>query len=360
MKRINILALVVLCLTVSNISISQIDPNSVPATGNVGLGTLFPEEKLHVVGNTKVDSSVIVNGGLYVNGPVVLDNAITVNENKSIDVVSPIQLSETSVNGLATFNNGVDFGSGVLFSGMNGQNDVTSLDKRYFLTIDNFGNLSTTNVADLIFPGISGNGLPAVIDMPCLQMADGSPAPAYVPTWAYGPGKIYTDMDCYNMKLGINNDNPTHSLTVNGDGIITKLRATNNLESLTTLKVYNEQYNKAVFQANNDGSFVFQNQYQKILQLDASGMLRAREIKVDLTNWPDYVFDKKYELMSIYDLEHYIDQNNHLPGFKPRQQMLEEGMNLTEVNVKMVEKIEELTLYIISLQAQIDELKNQH
>ena len=200
MKKINILALVVLCLTVSNISISQIDPNSVPATGNVGLGTLFPEEKLHVVGNTKVDSSVIVNGGLYVNGPVVLDNAITVNENRSIDVVSPIQLSETSVNGLATFNNGVDFGSGVLFSGMNGRNDATSLDKRYFLTIDNFGNLSTTNVADLIFPGISGNGLP------CQQMVDGSAA--LVPTWAYGPGKIYTDVDCFDMKLGINNINP--------------------------------------------------------------------------------------------------------------------------------------------------------
>ena len=85
--------------------------------------------------------------------------------------------------------------------------------------------------------------------------------------------------------------------------------------------------------------------------------LRSLEV-IEATYWPDYVFSQDYELMSLEELENYITDNKHLPGIISAAEVAEHGdIDLGEINTKLLEKIEELTLYIIDLQKQINELK---
>lgn len=94
--------------------------------------------------------------------------------------------------------------------------------------------------------------------------------------------------------------------------------------------------------------------------LSVDGKVMCEEIKVQTSsNWPDYVFDENYKLPSLYTLEKSIKTNKHLPGIPSAIQVNKEGILVGDMQTKMVEKIEELTLYIISLQKQIDALQKQ-
>ncbi len=76
------------------------------------------------------------------------------------------------------------------------------------------------------------------------------------------------------------------------------------------------------------------------------------------TYWPDYVFGNDYKMMTISELESYVNENKHLPGIPSASEVEEEGsVDLGEMNTILLQKVEELTRYIINLQKQIDELK---
>ena len=91
-------------------------------------------------------------------------------------------------------------------------------------------------------------------------------------------------------------------------------------------------------------------------KLFVEGGILSDEVRV-FTGWADYVFYEDYNLFSILQLEEFINQNGHLPNVPSADQVEEEGIDIGEMTRIQQEKIEELTLYIISLQKQIDELK---
>lgn len=76
------------------------------------------------------------------------------------------------------------------------------------------------------------------------------------------------------------------------------------------------------------------------------------------TDWADFVFEPTYKLTSIYDVEKYISVNKHLPGVPSASEVVESGLDVAKTDAMLLQKIEELTLYIIDLQKQIDELKD--
>jgi hypothetical protein len=97
-------------------------------------------------------------------------------------------------------------------------------------------------------------------------------------------------------------------------------------------------------------------------KLVVDGMICAKEVRVSLAGapcWPDFVFAKDYSLMSLSEIEQYIKLNQHLPDIPAAIEIEENGIQLGEINVLLLKKIEELTLYIIDLQKQIDELKSE-
>ena len=94
-------------------------------------------------------------------------------------------------------------------------------------------------------------------------------------------------------------------------------------------------------------------------KLEVNGTIRTKEVKVEATTWPDYVFKNKYQLMPLSELEFFIQTNGHLPDIPIESEVLKNGFNLSEMNIKLLEKVEELTLYLIEQQKQINLLKDE-
>lgn len=94
-------------------------------------------------------------------------------------------------------------------------------------------------------------------------------------------------------------------------------------------------------------------------KLSVNGTIQSRELLVTTlsADWPDYVFAPEYKLTSLQELNSYIEEEGHLPGVPTADVIGTDGMKLGEMNAILLQKVEELTLYVIELQKQIDELK---
>lgn len=92
--------------------------------------------------------------------------------------------------------------------------------------------------------------------------------------------------------------------------------------------------------------------------LAVKGSIVAEEIIVKLSsNWPDYVFEDNYEIKSIEDLKLFIELNGHLPEIPSADEIVKKEFNLGELEVSLLKKIEELSIYIIQLNERIDKLE---
>ncbi|MBC34554.1 MAG: hypothetical protein CL663_00715 [Bacteroidetes bacterium] len=95
-------------------------------------------------------------------------------------------------------------------------------------------------------------------------------------------------------------------------------------------------------------------------KLAVNGTIGAKEIVVETTSaWPDYVFASDYELRSLDEVENYIEENQHLPDVPSAAEVEESGISLGEMNATLLQKVEELTLYIIQQQKELDALKKE-
>ena len=149
--------------------------------------------------------------------------------------------------------------------------------------------------------------------------------------------------------LGIINQNYDHDVfTVYGSGEIEASNAEGtffNVKPEGNLEVSNADGNILTLQPN--GKFTISNGTAKLIQVETDGLLRARKVKVDMQNWADYVFDKNYDLMPLNELDCYIQEHQHLPNVPSINTVIDEGIELGDMNRVLLEKIEELTLYII-------------
>ncbi|MEO9850957.1 MAG: hypothetical protein ABJH72_22360 [Reichenbachiella sp.] len=88
-------------------------------------------------------------------------------------------------------------------------------------------------------------------------------------------------------------------------------------------------------------------------KLAVEGTIGAREIKVEANGWSDFVFEKDYELLTLEEVEQHINENGHLPEIPSEADVTENGINLGEMDAKLLQKIEELTLYMINMNKQV-------
>lgn len=89
------------------------------------------------------------------------------------------------------------------------------------------------------------------------------------------------------------------------------------------------------------------------------GKLGAKEIQVEANcPWPDYVFASDYRLMPLHEVESYIEKNQHLPDVPSAGDVNADGVNVVEMDAALLKKIEELTLYMIDLKNENEELKS--
>jgi hypothetical protein len=214
------------------------------------------------------------------------------------------------------------------------------------------------------------------------------------PKWANGPNKIF--YKCPQVKIGVGTDNPLHKLDVRGGGYFSGsigigafpstgiqvnsvtnqdvgfcinhnspnpdgygYKAIVNDEETRGFGMFSNVYNKDVFAVYSNGKMTISNASQTILQLETDGLLRARRVKVDTEVWPDYVFSSNYDLMPLLELDLYIKREKHLPNIPDEGVILKEGIDLAEMNVLLLEKIEEVTLYTIGLKKEIEQMRSE-
>ena len=118
--------------------------------------------------------------------------------------------------------------------------------------------------------------------------------------------------------------------------------------------------NNRNFFAVTESQILFKNATQDLFKVSDDGYVYARKAIVTLTNpYPDYVFEKNYSLMPLNKLANYINANKHLPNVPSLAEVEANNkqIDVGEMQLKLLEKVEELTLYILQQQKEIDALK---
>ncbi|SHM95607.1 hypothetical protein [Flavobacterium chilense] len=96
-------------------------------------------------------------------------------------------------------------------------------------------------------------------------------------------------------------------------------------------------------------------------KLAVNGTIHSKEVKVDLNvPAPDYVFKNEYNLRSLQEVENFINKNSHLPEIPSAKEFEKNGIQLAEMNMALLKKIEELTLYVIEQNKRIDAIEKEN
>ena len=169
-----------------------------------------------------------------------------------------------------------------------------------------------------------------------------------------------------NFGVNTTNTSGTASLRFGfADHLGPKIEAFKHTANHTGLKFYVEQgYNNLnlgmTVRGYADGPRVGIGTMNPDSRLTVNGHIHATEVRVDLNiPAPDYVFADDYKLLSLKETEEYINANHHLPEVPSAKVMEKEGVNVSEMNMLLLKKVEELTLHMIEMQKEIERLKAQ-
>lgn len=187
----------------------------------------------------------------------------------------------------------------------------------------------------------------------------------------WGGVKLRTSLGVLYMNkwgnIGINTENPNATLDINGF-----LRTSGNIN---TSDIISDGVNSWIFHTPDDqrrtlhiapglgnGQFDWTKQtvFNNNGNVAVSGKLEATEVKVTQSPTADFVFEETYDLPKLEDVEKHIKEKKHLPEIASAKEMEKEGVNVGEFQIKLLQKIEELTLYTIEQNKKIKQLEQEN
>ncbi len=265
--------------------------------GNMGLATENPRVKLDVLGTSYSEKIAFGN-------------------------INPNQIENYTFVGKAT-------------NGLPNQNAFTILgaDNSSFLNVANTGKVSvgTSTSTDAKFS----------VNMNAGASGDKAFVSNYTAAGDYSYANIFNvDRDLTKALAIFNTTTNKENIVLYGDGTANMRRVNINSE-------YPSE--------NSSTLFLIQNNEKMLFKVDNLGTLRARRVLVNQEEWADFVFDKEYKLMPLKELETYIDKNKHLPDVPSTQEVLEKGTDVAEMNKILLQKVEELTLYLLEQNKKMEE-----
>lgn len=345
-------------------------------TGKIAIGNVTsPSAKLHIAGDG-VENADILLASTGTNKSVIQfrssDNNITVGSDNVMKFNAPnmyfYPTGQVVVNGAfrttgsITLSSLAGTSSNVLVVGSNGR--LSSVE--YSTFYDNLGNHTAEQNINL-------NGK---------KIVNGTS----------GTGGIFVSTGG-NVRIGTGTTAPTNALEVNGTTVSTKLKisglasstqkvltvGTGGQVSSTDVSTFadnmgdhiatqniNLNGNKIVgSSASTNGLFVGANGNVRIgagsgnpgNALEVNGIVRSKEVLVEITGWSDFVFEEDYKLMSLAEVEQFVKQHGHLPDVPSANEVEENGIGLGEMNALLLQKIEEMTLHLIEMEKRIKELE---
>ncbi len=399
--------LLFLSMCAASLSYAQ---NSLPTTGNVGIGTTSPSSELEVKGNTTVETFIAKDSSVF-EKPVIIKDSVKVESKMTVDQDVKIKGQTVFVDDAKARANFKVLGTTIMKGDAKVEGDFK------------FKSLEDLNTIDERFLMIKPNGKAVVMEKgsflidfyegdPCKGGSSGN----IIPTWSSLPNVIWTGDVCAPASVGIGTNSPDANLHVTGtghfggtigigtpndndnrltivqsnpqnNGIVVNSSSSSsstftgigiqtivNNPNRIALAVTDENTNNDVFRVMGNGNVLITSQDENetairvksnfynydIFRLTGEGAIYSTSIHVRAVyNFPDYVFDEKYDLMPLDSLKQFIITNNHLPKVPSAKQVEEQGMDLGEMNKVLVEKVEELTLYILQLEERLKVLESQ-
>ena len=326
---------------------------------------------------TVVQDSLIVMNRLYAKEKLIVDQQGRFKQDLQVDGSARIY-TDLRVDHDVRFDGTSRLNGNVHMMNLTLEHDINDSTELIMRTPD--GQLRTITTRDFIrLVYRIGSQTPDCLTLP----TNGIPCGTY-PVWVSDLNKLYTGV-C-PVFCGIKTDNPLYELDVRGTSYSFNFLAGNS--GATTAALYNgfskntsqdliqlgvkigTSAQTVRFKITNSGTVMMYNNGghsliayddagDKILQLENSGVLRSREVRVNEDAWPDYVFDKNYKLPKLTDVAKFIKKNNHLPGVPTAQEIKNDGLNLGDMQTIQMQKIEELTLYLIEMDEKINAMEKR-
>ncbi len=338
-------------------------------SGKVGIGTEDPQEKLHVEGDIIADTvnavkmnmdfvkceTLTVEGNSFLHGEVKIGNSLFLNgQDKTIwSSTDEIDFLNTSI-----ITTGNIEASDITFTGDLKVSNIFSDEDLFIQSKSGYDHNTIINFDNEGFVGIGTESPDAKLHINSLNSSQ---------------GLIIDANATMDVIFEIRDPNDGTTFKVRGNGRVLSE------ESIHTKK--NVDARNVMIQNNlgdyDDGLRIYMDDNERnairirmsgvgdVFRVSGDGTVEAKTIyaqEIHLKEsfgrqWPDYVFEEEYNLMSLNDLNNYIKTNKHLPGVPTEAQVKEEGMDLGEMNTILLKKIEELTLYIIEQNKRIEELE---
>lgn len=334
------------------LSFSQ-NTNTFPENDNVGIGTLNPISKLTING------SFTLNGGL--------------NNVANRPSISSGTLINGEIRGYSNAGNGADDGFLRLSAG-GGTNPIkTFIDLSAYSTIpDMAGNIvfGTYGYERMRMNSIGNLGIGTNNPRQKFVVSNNSqegfevyldPALSIVGLQSYNRtlnthSKMQLDASQFSFMygpVGIGTMNPQQKFVVSNNNAEGFEVYFDPAVSTVGLQSYNRSlgtYSKMQLDAS-QFSFMYGKvgigKLNPVNELDVNGTVHSKEVKVDMDGWSDFVFKKEYNLPTLEEVEKHIAEKGHLENIPSEKEVLENGISLGKMNAKLLQKIEELTLYAI-------------
>ncbi|MDD2963671.1 MAG: hypothetical protein PHQ65_11725 [Bacteroidales bacterium] len=165
-------------------------------------------------------------------------------------------------------------------------------------------------------------------------------------------GSLLTFHDGANRKAISYNYNPS-----TGNPIVAG--ASSSMEFQTTGDIlFKHSSNGSSFQEGlyllNNGTVGIKTRQTGSYTLAVNGVIGCKELNVEITSWPDYVFSPHYDLLSLSEVERFVATNGHLPGVPSAREVESDGVGIGEMQATLLKKVEELTLYLMTQQRTIE------
>jgi hypothetical protein len=302
----------------------------IEGNGNVGIGTDEPQGELHVSSEDNGDAVLIIEADTD-NGPGEFDNPKIIFRQDGGKDISAFEnynnelLIRNSVGG----SGGISFGTGNV-TGY--ENAVT----RMSIKDDGRIGIGTTQPSDKLH--ISDNTLPSI------KISKG--------TSYWGQLSLATGNGSFS-NFAKQGDLVLRTDATADDIIITARNSTGSIRFGTGI---GDTEKMTITSSGRVG--IGTNEPQS--ELAVNGTITAKEVIVTTDGWPDFVFTDNHNLMSLNKLEQHVKVNKSLPGIPTEKEVLEGGVKLGDMQAKLLEKVEELTLYTIAQEKRLAQLEKEN
>ncbi len=347
-------------------------PNSTPVVvqaGKLGVGTTSPNSKLHVVSGQSIDANNLLTGATAIFGTTLgIRERGNSNGISGSPYTSQIYQGSTAGGNLEIYNVAANYG--LIFG--------TQTTER--MRITNGGNVGIgVSSPDSKLQVDGGGGSSVVLSISRDVRANRGGIVQVIPAYDAGAqGNIITTNywgDPNQGTLTLNAYGQTNQLVIHkggNAGIGTpapkeKLHVNGNVRvgggNAPYINLAADGCGCAWWNIQNDNGIMKFRTGEgptdaPAMTLNASGLLQAKEIKV-VAQPADFVFGKDYKLMPLNDVEQFIKENKHLPDVPSGKVVEKEGYKVGEMQSKLLQKVEELTLYVIELKKENIQLKKR-